>query len=69
MAAAHGLGKTETTGLKRKEIYRYNAPWTVYGMNWSMRHNEKFRLAIGSFLEDYCNKVWFSVVFRVMLCI
>ena len=44
-------------GSKRKEIYRYTAPWTVFGMNWSMRQDKRFRLAIGSFIEDYCNKV------------
>jgi WD repeat-containing protein 68 len=45
---------TEST---KKEIYTYNAPWTIYGMNWSIRPDQKFRLAIGSFLEDYTNKV------------
>jgi len=42
---------------KRKEIYKYNAPWTVYGMNWSVRPDKKFRLALGSFIEEYSNKV------------
>ena len=44
-------------GSMRKEIYRYTAPWTVFGMNWSVRQDKRFRLAIGSFIEDYCNKV------------
>ena len=57
MAAAVSYSQKDVAGVKRKEIYRYNAPWTVYSMNWSLRHNEKFRLAIGSFIEDYCNKV------------
>ena len=57
MAAAVSHIQKDTVGVKRKEIYRYNAPWTIYGMNWSLRHNERFRLAIGSFIEDYCNKV------------
>ena len=35
----------------------YLAPWTVYGMNWSVRPDKRFRLAIGSFTEDYKNKV------------
>ncbi|KAL6048148.1 DDB1- and CUL4-associated factor 7, variant 2 [Balamuthia mandrillaris] len=43
--------------LRKKEIYTYTAPWLVYGMNWSVRPDQKFRLAIGSFLEDYTNKV------------
>ena len=42
---------------KKKEIYKYLAPWTVYAMNWSTRHDKRFRIAIGSFIEDYRNKV------------
>ena len=42
---------------KKKEIYKYRAPWTIYGMNWSVRPDCKFRLALGSFIEDYSNKV------------
>lgn len=41
----------------KKEIYTYEAPWLIYGMNWSVRQDKKFRLAIGSFIEDYNNKV------------
>ena len=42
---------------KRKEIYKYEAPWTVYSMNWSVRPDKRFRLAVGSFVEEYNNKV------------
>lgn len=42
---------------KRKEIYKYEAPWTVYSMNWSVRQDKRFRLALGSFVEEYNNKV------------
>lgn len=42
---------------KKKEIYTYQAPWMVYGMNWSVRADKKFRLALGSFIEEYANKV------------
>lgn len=50
---------------KRKEIYKYNAPWTVYGMNWSVRPDKKFRLALGSFIEEYSNKVclYFIIIY------
>jgi WD repeat-containing protein 68 len=41
---------------RKKEIYTYQAPWLIYGMNWSVRPDKKFRLALGSFLEDYTNK-------------
>ncbi|XP_072482344.1 DDB1- and CUL4-associated factor 7-like [Notamacropus eugenii] len=40
-----------------RRIYRYEAPWTVYAMNWSVRADQPFRLALGSFIEDYENKV------------
>lgn len=43
--------------VKKKEIYKYLAPWTVYAMNWSVRQDKRFRIAIGSFIEDYRNKV------------
>ncbi|KAH9366824.1 hypothetical protein HPB48_021126 [Haemaphysalis longicornis] len=48
--AVHG------SGAKRKEIYKYEAPWTVYSMNWSVRPDRRFRLALGSFIEEYNNK-------------
>ncbi|XP_037803903.1 DDB1- and CUL4-associated factor 7-like [Penaeus monodon] len=32
---------------KRKEIYKYSAPWTLYSMNWSVRPDKRFRLAVG----------------------
>ena len=28
---------------KRKEIYKYEAPWTVFSMNWSVRPDKRFR--------------------------
>jgi DDB1- and CUL4-associated factor 7 len=46
--------------VKRKEIYTYEAPWLIYGMNWSVRQDSAgrgFRLALGSFIEEYNNKV------------
>lgn len=44
-------------GGKRKEIYKYLAPWPLYSMNWSVRPDKRFRLALGSFVEEYNNKV------------
>lgn len=41
----------------KKEIYTYETPWLIYGMNWSVRPGMDFRLAIGSFVEEYNNKV------------
>ncbi|VEL11816.1 unnamed protein product [Protopolystoma xenopodis] len=48
---------SSTIGPKRKEIYRYDAPWNIFSMNWSIRSDKRFRLAIGSFIEEYNNKV------------
>jgi len=49
---ATGQQPAATTG---QEIYTYKAPWLIYGMNWSNR--KPFRLALGSFIEEYTNKV------------
>ena len=50
---------------KRKEIYKYEAPWTVYSMNWSIRPDKRFRLALGSFVEEYNNKVIYCLLLKV----
>jgi WD repeat-containing protein 68 len=46
-----------SAGAAKKEIFTYQAPWLLYGMNWSIRPDRKFRLALSSFLEDHTNKV------------
>ena len=59
--STHSAGSSIIPGTaanpKRKEIYKYEAPWTVYSMNWSVRPDKRFRLALGSFVEEYNNKV------------
>lgn len=42
-----------------REIYTFEAPWTIYSMGWSQRIDatSSFRLALGSFIEEYSNKV------------
>ena len=55
---------TNNAQAKRKEIYKYEAPWMVFAMNWSIRPDKRFRLALGSFVEEYNNKVnrfWWSI--------
>eukprot|EP00602_Paraphysomonas_sp_CaronLab_P003977 CAMPEP_0185017818 /NCGR_PEP_ID=MMETSP1103-20130426/705_1 /TAXON_ID=36769 /ORGANISM="Paraphysomonas bandaiensis, Strain Caron Lab Isolate" /LENGTH=334 /DNA_ID=CAMNT_0027547399 /DNA_START=52 /DNA_END=1056 /DNA_ORIENTATION=- len=43
---------------KKKEIYTYQAPWTTYALGWSRRGTEHdFKLAVGSFKEEYSNQV------------
>jgi hypothetical protein len=51
------MSSINNSQTKRKEIYRYEAPWMVYAMNWSIRPDKRFRLALGSFVEEYNNKV------------
>lgn len=36
-------------------VFTYNAPWLIYALNWSNR--SPFRLAIGSFVEEYSNTI------------
>lgn len=43
--------------MKRKEIYKYDVLWMIYGMNWSVRLDKCFRFVLGSFVEEYNNKV------------
>ena len=57
MSVVPGAGSSAPPPGKRKEIYKYEAPWTVYSMNWSIRPDKRFRLALGSFVEEYNNKV------------
>lgn len=44
-------------GEKRAEIYTYEAQSLVYAMNWSVRRDKRFRLAVGSFREECNNTV------------
>jgi len=39
------------------EVFEYQAAWNIYAMNWSIKPEHPFRLAAGSFIEDYNNKV------------
>ena len=48
---------SEAQAAVRKQIYTYEAPWLIYAMNWSVRDSGRFRLALGSFIEEYSNKV------------
>lgn len=40
-----------------QEIYNYEAPWPIYAMNWSQKKSKPFRLAIGSYIDEYSNTV------------
>ncbi|KAL0075299.1 WD40-repeat-containing domain protein [Phycomyces blakesleeanus] len=43
----------------QKKIYRHDAPWPIYALDWSNvpTEQEAFRLAMGSFVEDSTNKL------------
>ncbi|KAF5473892.1 hypothetical protein F2P56_005843 [Juglans regia] len=44
--------------IERKPgVYTYVAQWPICTLAWSVRHDKNTRLAIGSYLEDYSNKV------------
>jgi DDB1- and CUL4-associated factor 7 len=44
-------------GGSSAEVVQYEAPWPLYGLGWSSRTDRPPRLAIGSFVEEYSNKV------------
>mmetsp|Transcript_748 Transcript_748/g.2434 ORF Transcript_748/g.2434 Transcript_748/m.2434 type:complete len:332 (-) Transcript_748:88-1083(-) len=39
------------------ELLVYNAPWPVYSLGWSYRPDSFFRMAIGSFTNEYDNRI------------
>eukprot|EP00887_Chlorella_sp_A99_P008034 scaffold12.g8034.t1 len=41
----------------RAEIVTHESPSLVYALGWSARPDRPFRLAVGSFIEDYNNRV------------
>jgi WD repeat-containing protein 68 len=41
----------------KKEIHTYQAEWNIYGMGISEKPDSCFRFALGSFIEDYANKI------------
>lgn len=57
MADESGGVRRDGLGAGRAEIYTYEAPWMIYACNWSVRQDKRFRLALGSFVEEYSNKV------------
>jgi len=58
--AAAADAKLDPHNNKNTGIHTYEAPWPLYGMNWSNRRETRFRLAVGSFIEDYSNKVTYT---------
>ena len=48
---------SSSSDTKKKEIYTYEAPWTTYAMGWCRRPDGRFRMAVGSYKEEYSNQV------------
>ncbi|XP_068308927.1 WD repeat-containing protein LWD2-like [Pyrus communis] len=42
---------------KKAGVHTYVSQWPISSLAWSVRHDKPSRLAIGSFIEDYSNKV------------
>lgn len=47
----------EVRESKKKEIYTYKVPWTAYCLAWCRRQDDKFKMAVGSYKEEYSNKI------------
>ncbi|XP_057438855.1 WD repeat-containing protein LWD2-like [Lotus japonicus] len=45
------------TEKSQEGIHTYAAQWPIFSIAWSLRRDKTPRLAIGSYLEDYANKV------------
>jgi hypothetical protein len=62
-SAAAGTKESSKTAVNSKEIHTYTAPWPIYGLAASMKEGPDytFRYAIGSFVEEYSNKVIVSL--------
>jgi hypothetical protein len=58
--AAAAAANLDPNNNKNTGIHTYEAAWPLYGMNWSNRRETRFRLAVGSFIEDYSNKVTYT---------
>lgn len=46
-----------STASKRKEIFTYKAPWTIYTSCWRRNPAGRFQIAVGSFIEEYINQI------------
>ncbi|PAV81758.1 hypothetical protein WR25_17500 [Diploscapter pachys] len=54
------MGSVSKEEDKRKEIYGYDAPHTLFSSAWSLATDpqRRFRLAASSFIEEYSNKIY-----------
>ncbi len=54
---------------RKKEIYTYEASWNIYSVGCSQKAGPEyeFRFAVGSFIEEYCNKVQVNAAQGLMM--
>ncbi|EGD74314.1 prov protein [Salpingoeca rosetta] len=52
-----GDGASSAKEASKKDMFKYSAPWPVYSLAFSRAKTKPFRLAAGSFIEEYKNKV------------
>ncbi|OAF68297.1 hypothetical protein A3Q56_03962 [Intoshia linei] len=43
--------------LNQQRVYQYRFPSPIYACNWSFRNDKILKLAVGSFIDDYNNKI------------
>ncbi|KAI9013377.1 WD40-repeat-containing domain protein [Phycomyces nitens] len=57
--SSHSFANSAPDYPAQKKIYRHDAPWPIYALDWSNVPSEQdaFRLAMGSFVEDQTNKL------------
>eukprot|EP00039_Didymoeca_costata_P023771 m.8200 g.8200 ORF g.8200 m.8200 type:complete len:400 (-) comp3853_c0_seq1:103-1302(-) len=56
-SAAEGDANDSTASSDASKIHRHTTPWPVYATSWSQKGKDPFRLAVGSFVEEYRNKI------------
>ena len=56
---------SSSSDTKKKEIYTYEAPWTTYAMGWCRRPDGRFRMAVGSYKEEYSKEKYSVTMFSV----
>ncbi|KAL7668926.1 hypothetical protein ACOME3_009607 [Neoechinorhynchus agilis] len=52
-----GVNNANHQRPKRKEVHKFEAKFSIYAINWSLRMDKPFRFAIGSCLDEYQNKL------------
>ena len=48
---------SEDLGDKDNKVHTYTSDWDIYAIAFSSKPSHRFRLAIGSFIEEEENKV------------